>query len=279
MDSLQTFARRKPLTTCLVFFLAIMGLFLGVGHFIPSTSYYSAGLRLVLSALMLFALNKLLGASLKDLGFRWKGFFTALRLSWPTIFTCAIIGIFVIMGFNAPEALATIPLLSTALANLNEVTGSRLVFFFIFAATIGLFEETFFRTAIMNILRLKWPEGHRSALIIVGISGAAFGLVHLTNLMEHPMTQAFVTITIFQVLQCMGSGFLEGAIYWRSGNMLSPILLHAVYDGLMFCYTGSQPGLGGDLPSTLGILAADAALALIYLRPSKTAQTGIALRL
>ena len=90
---------------------------------------------------------------------------------------------------------------------------------------VGLTEELTAR-ALMGETFLEHFGTERSGVIkAVIVSGVIFGLMHLTNIFDGDAA----TIAI-QVFSSMTGGFLFGAIYFRTGNIWSVIIIHGLYD-------------------------------------------------
>jgi uncharacterized protein len=79
------------------------------------------------------------------------------------------------------------------------------------AALAGLAEEVLFRGVIQGELARRLPS-----VVALVLTSVAFGLAH------------FLTLS-YAVLAAVG-GFYLGALYWVQGNLVIPIVAHAVYD-------------------------------------------------
>lgn len=145
------------------------------------------------------------------------------------------------------------------------------VFLWLLAAlAIGTFEELLFRGFLLPLLlsRSHTPRGVWGA--VLG-SSALFGAVHLFNLAGG----AAVGATLLQCGYSSLLGALYAVIFLRTGNILPPILLHAVFD---FCgYLVPQLGEGtlADAPTVvvtvlLSLAAGISALAALFRLPQET---------
>ncbi len=85
----------------------------------------------------------------------------------------------------------------------------------------AIFEEVLFRGIFIHNLR----KNGKSPLVTVVISALVFGLVHLTNIVG--MTPANVLV---QTVYATVIGLALGAVYVKSGDLLSVILLHGMID-------------------------------------------------
>jgi membrane protease YdiL (CAAX protease family) len=79
------------------------------------------------------------------------------------------------------------------------------------AALAGLAEEVLFRGVMQGELARRLP-----GVVALVLTSVAFGLAH------------FLTLS-YALLAALG-GFYLGALYWIQGNLVIPIVAHAVYD-------------------------------------------------
>lgn len=127
-------------------------------------------------------------------------------------------------GAIAVNNLPIIPLLDQS----AEVTasGAEITLYALGCLFIGLFEEAAFRGLVfLEALRHLRNSAHRVFLSIVVTSGI-FGLLHLVNLFEGAGLPA--------VLMQVGYSFLIGGMcaiaMLKTGSLLLPVFLHALYD-------------------------------------------------
>ncbi|MBE6480188.1 MAG: CPBP family intramembrane metalloprotease [Olsenella sp.] len=85
----------------------------------------------------------------------------------------------------------------------------------------GIFEEVIFRGATIGAMR----EAGKGPWYTLVASSALFAVVHLTNAAGMDLPSVLV-----QVLYSLVVGLLLGAIYLRSGDIVTPILAHAAID-------------------------------------------------
>ena len=92
------------------------------------------------------------------------------------------------------------------------------------ALLAGIGEELFFRGFIQGglailLMQFDVPAASLSALFL---ASAIFGVMH-------PITRTYAVL-------CMLAGLYLGAIWLWTGNLLVPILIHAIYDFFALCY-------------------------------------------
>ena len=111
---------------------------------------------------------------------------------------------------------------------------------------IGGFEELAFRGVFLPALLERYGKDRKSFRLTVIGSSAAFGLVHLANLLEG----AGIGATLLQVGYSFLIGGMCAVVLLKTGNLLYCILLHAVYDfGGRFLIIGA--GTLWDLPTVI----------------------------
>ena len=95
---------------------------------------------------------------------------------------------------------------------------------FCVALLAGLGEELFFRGFIQGGLAilLEQFDVPASSLCALFLASTLFGVMH-------PITRTYA-------LLCMSAGFYLGAIWLWAGNLIVPILIHAIYDFFALCY-------------------------------------------
>ena len=99
--------------------------------------------------------------------------------------------------------------------------GSPIIIAFVCALAPAVFEETIFRA--IQIDRLK--KSGKDATAVLLISSAVFAAVHLTNIAG--MTPVNVLV---QIVYSFVIGFLLGAIYIRTEDFASVVLIHFLID-------------------------------------------------
>lgn len=103
------------------------------------------------------------------------------------------------------------------------------------ALEAGIGEEWLHRGLIVSLL-LTLPQhwAHRSPFTLALISGAIFGLWHITNLVVQN-----VPATVNQMISAFGGGLFMAALYFYSGSISLAILMHTMTDLMGFFATGT----------------------------------------
>ncbi|MCM1161018.1 MAG: CPBP family intramembrane metalloprotease [Roseburia sp.] len=105
--------------------------------------------------------------------------------------------------------------------------------FFLCMICVGTAEELFFRGIVAEILFERLAVGRKGIWKAVILSGAMFGLFHLINLSFGNPIGVFV-----QVIGATVSGMVFTAIYYRSGNIWTVVLLHSYQDMAALALSG-----------------------------------------
>lgn len=135
----------------------------------------------------------------------------------------------------------------------------------------GIYEETSYRGIPVFIMMKNAPSRGRMWMVIV-ITSVMFGLIHMVNLISGAAPAAAAVQTVY----ALSIGFLLGAIYMRTGNILLTMVYHSVHDvismmnptqvtGVMLQTSYSIP----ELALTAGECVLFIAAALFLLRKSK----------
>ena len=121
------------------------------------------------------------------------------------------------------------------------VTTVQILYFAVQILLIGFCEETLFRGLVQNSLHAYFGEDSRKHILLaVFISGAVFGLTHLTNGLQ-PGVDLFAAGCQAVVTAFMGAYL--GAVYCRTGkNLWYLMLLHGLYDGGALIVSGALSG-------------------------------------
>ena len=120
---------------------------------------------------------------------------------------------------------------------------------------IGFVEEVLTRGIVVKMLR---DAGTSEWLVMLG-SSLAFGLMHGINLFSG-MSPLVVGITVFFAF---GFGILMYVTLRVTGNLIWPILLHALYDPTLFLSTGGIDVAAARAQSVLVTLAGSANIVFI----------------
>ncbi len=91
---------------------------------------------------------------------------------------------------------------------------------------IGLTEEFMCRAWLQNEFIERYGKTRKQVIISIILASLVFGMIHISNI----LVGQSVLDTIIQVIQATAAGMLFGAIYYRSKNIWSVILLHGLWD-------------------------------------------------
>lgn len=174
--------------------------------------HYADGLARIVVAIGVLALFKKLNQHIK-LGFCMKGLAKSFLLGW-VVWIASVIN-FYDTWVNIDMSVATIP-------NLKDYIGYGL-----YVLGVGVFEEVLLRGIILNKMLDRWGDSKGGIYDAVLISSFLFGLWHLINLINKPW---MVIGTITQVFYAFFIGVFFSAVYLRTRNLWSVILMHAIFD-------------------------------------------------
>lgn len=157
----------------------------------------------------------------------------------PALFPLAMIGLLAAISLSSGWGHALAP-------------AASIVWFCIYMLTIGILEESTFRGVVAEVLLQNFGTERRGIWKAALISSLLFGLVHLQN-----MLGADAVSTLVQVVFAFCFGLLLVSIYFRTGNLWIPILLHAGWDFAALIGVGIF-GIGSmtvtETPSAVSIL-------------------------
>lgn len=106
--------------------------------------------------------------------------------------------------------------------------GPTVIFFYLLSSLVtGVYEELLFRGFGLGVLLDAAEEKGESARKAIFLSALFFALIHLTNLITSP---ALIIGTLGQVGYTLMMGLLLGAVYYKTRNILSVILLHGLFN-------------------------------------------------
>lgn len=100
-----------------------------------------------------------------------------------------------------------------------------LLFYFVVYMVVGWFEEALCRGVLFNAFKAYWGDNKKGVYLSAFVSAFLFGALHLLNL-----NGSNTISTITQVIYATFFGMLFATIYYRSGNLLSCIILHGLVD-------------------------------------------------
>lgn len=111
----------------------------------------------------------------------------------------------------------------------------------IFSFLVGLSEELLCRGFLLNELLEKFGQTKKGIWFSIVFSGFLFGIIHITNVLGGEQD---LISTIIQVISATSAGMAFGIIYFKTKNIWSLIILHALWDFAIFL---------GDLVPTMEI--------------------------
>lgn len=115
------------------------------------------------------------------------------------------------------------------ISNISGVIGARpgnIINVILYCILIGISEELLCRGWVQNSFLKRYGKSKKGAFISIILASLVFGSMHITNYFAG---NTFLE-TVAQVLQTTSLGFLFGVIYYKSGNIWTSIILHAIYD-------------------------------------------------
>lgn len=108
-------------------------------------------------------------------------------------------------------------------------TASSVLLNLVIAVLVALFEEFLFRGLLFHLF-LKAARAKGNQLIMAAVaSSALFSLTHLANL-----THQSLNVTVLQLIFTFVFGLLLCGVYYKSGSLIWPLVLHALNDFIGF---------------------------------------------
>ena len=92
---------------------------------------------------------------------------------------------------------------------------------------IGITEEFLCRGWLLNEFLERYSETKKEVWYSIIMSGVIFGLMHISNIFY---TGQSIPDTITQVISASSTGIIFGLIYYKTKNIWSVIILHALWD-------------------------------------------------
>ena len=213
----------------------------------------ATAIRFMLGAFMILLLLRLEVA--EKLGFTGKGLGKSLLLAWP--FFLLFAGILALSFISA------------------NVSGKGLDWGWllaqiVFMTSVAFFEELVFRAGVVNLVKNSLGSSRSGLIKTVVIAGLIFSLAHCLNLIG----QADLSYTLSQVITNFGMGLFLSTIYLRTGNLVGPMIFHAVNDivpamaaeYLVGSQSSSAVISGGISPTVLVTFVIYLGLSAFYLR-------------
>lgn len=112
--------------------------------------------------------------------------------------------------------------------------------FVIHVFVIGVSEELLCRGVMAESLLEHYGTDRKGIIKAILISSIVFGLSHITNLFVGTSPVGVIS----QSLNAALAGILYAAIYFRSGNLWAPIIVHSMWD--LCTIMGSSEGIYAD---------------------------------
>lgn len=131
---------------------------------------------------------------------------------------------------------------------------------------IGLLEESVCRCVLFNSFKAFFGDNKKGVYLAAFLSSLLFGAIHLGNL-----NGSNTISTITQVIYATFFGMLFAVIYYRSGNLLSCIILHGLVDfadcfwRLFFKNRGELKMIESTTDSSIGDAVVTLALTSVFL--------------
>ena len=116
----------------------------------------------------------------------------------------------------------------------------------VMALSAGFGEEVMFRGLSIPI-GMRYLKGKNKILTVALVTSVVFGLSHLGNAMGGN------AIGIVQGIATIGSGFFYAAVFLRTGSIMVPIIMHALYDWMYFA---TNPALQNGNMAAMGVTTA-----------------------
>lgn len=91
----------------------------------------------------------------------------------------------------------------------------------------AVFEEILMRGTVQNIMIEGFKKSGKSAWKGILAASLVFSLIHFANLYDKPY---LIVGTFSQVIYTFALGVMLGTVYYYSGNIFSPIVLHALFN-------------------------------------------------
>ena len=110
--------------------------------------------------------------------------------------------------------------------------------YFVHCLGIGIGEEGVWRVLGVNLFSWAFGEGKKNGFFALFIPSVIFGLAHLNNLITPPV---LVNSTIAQVIYATMIGFYFAVCYYKTGNLIPSMLLHALFDFAYYACRGFYP--------------------------------------
>lgn len=143
---------------------------------------------------------------------------------------------------------------------------NKLIYTFILALVVAIFEEYLFRGILLNSLLAVSQQKYTDYFKAVLFVSLLFGMTHVVNLAEQTLTA-----TLLQMLNAFVLGILLAALYLRTGKLGWPIFYHFMLDftGILFNGIVTQTPTAASLPASLGMMLLYLLTGLFLLRKKR----------
>lgn len=143
-----------------------------------------------------------------------ESFLKSMKKGWP---------LYIIMLFSIIPNMA----LSVLEHGINK---TNLLTLALYCICIGIYEEFLCRGWLQNEFIERFGNDRKGVIKSIVISSLIFGLMHLSNISAQSTFD-----TILQIINALSMGMLLGSIYYKSNNIWTVIVLHALWDfGILF---------------------------------------------
>lgn len=123
-------------------------------------------------------------------------------------------------------ALDNFPFLPLITGSLKFVGSAGNIFpYVLYCLSIGVMEETIFRGNLLPLFMFKFSKDKKGTFWAVVVSSAIFGAMHLLNLLGGFSPMVFLQVGYSFLIGCMCA-----AATLFSGNIIVPIIIHALFD-------------------------------------------------
>lgn len=140
---------------------------------------------------------------------------------------------------------------------------STILFYVLAMMAVGIAEEFMARAVISETLLEHFgTDTLGSVWKAATVNGLVFGLLHLVNLMSVNSVKG----VLIQVLSAFAGGLMYAAVYYRTGNIWAPALLHGLNDVMAGLSAGAFTYDSGMMSSIEGLESANWLILIVPLR-------------
>ena len=136
-------------------------------------------------------------------------------------------------------------------SKLSFISAGNMVLFTINMLFVGMNEEIWMRSLVLNGLLRKYGEDGKGCWKAIIISALIFGAIHIPNI----FFMNLVTLCV-QVINAASAGVLFGVIFIRSKNIWAGIIVHALVDWCSLfvgnCFVGADTVLSMEMTAGQG---------------------------